>query len=422
MNVSEVISFKTDLEKGHYISAIELIEMVESFNEGIERKDLLRFLETLNIFSIRLYSFNEYNGLIYYGHPEFDEKIGEKIADFLYLRENHVKDETHDVYASRLSHLETVCWHRVDLLRIEGFVNNTDIVNWGKPHILQHMYDGMTGEHFDIIASFTKNAQQDICKILGRTPLDNNTSGHSQAQTTQPAQDKELHKKIAELEKQLSKFQAAAPDVVNIPFGKRLDFIDKNLPQSERIKQSYEIYSDNMSFHEDMHPVNTPDEMIKRIQGLLKVIKRKDSKILELEQQTNAPAHAQAEIDELKEQLSKASAELAVAKTATTAQPIDWQSIGGNENIYPPELHLALMIWQRIYLDNELKNKHLNHHSDKFKVIANKMNLKPNSSLGKRVEMIINTARSKNEQASLADPLRAIEQLYMPAKKEKVTS
>lgn len=177
-----------------------------------------------------------------------------------------------------------------------------------------------------------------------------------------------------------------------------------------------------MSFHEDMHPVNTPDEMIKRIQGLLKVIKRKDSKILELEQQTNAPAHAQAEIDELKEQLSKASAELAVAKTATTAQPIDWQSIGGNENIYPPELHLALMIWQRIYLDNELKNKHLNHHSDKFKVIANKMNLKPNSSLGKRVEMIINTARSKNEQASLADPLRAIEQLYMPAKKEKVTS
>ena len=229
MNVSEVISFKTDLEKGHYISAIELIEMVESFNEGIERKDLLRFLETLNIFSIRLYSFNEYNGLIYYGHPEFDEKIGEKIADFLYLRENHVKDETHDVYASRLSHLETVCWHRVDLLRIEGFVSNTDIVNWGKPHILQHMYDGMTGEHFDIIASFTKNAQQDICKILGRTPLDNNTSGHSQAQTTQPAQDKELHKKIAELEKQLSKVSAElAASKTN-----------SNEPLDERSEKSY---------------------------------------------------------------------------------------------------------------------------------------------------------------------------------------
>jgi len=421
MNVSEVISFKTDLEKGHYISAIELIEMVESFNEGIERKDLLRFLETLNIFSIRLYSFNEYNGLIYYGHPEFDEKIGEKIADFLYLRENHVKDETHDVYASRLSHLETVCWHRVDLLRIEGFVNNTDIVNWGKPHILQHMYDGMTGEHFDIIASFTKNAQQDICKILGRTPLDNNTSGHSQAQTTQPAQDKELHKKIAELEKQLSKFQAAAPDVVNIPFGKRLDFIDKNLPQSERIKQSYEIYSDNMSFHEDMHPVNTPDEMIKRIQGLLKVIKRKDSKILELEQQTNAPAHAQAEIDELKEQLDKANTELAAAKTTTTDQPLNWQNM--SEHIYPPELHLALMIWQRIYADGELKESHphITSHAGKFELIAKRMNLDPTRELGKRIEKITNVAYTKNGQTLLAVPLHAVKELHMPPLKEKTT-
>lgn len=225
---------------------------------------------------------------------------------------------------------------------------------------------------------------------------------------------------IAELERQLSKFQAAAPDVVNIPFGKRIDFIDKNLPQSERIKQSYEIYSDNMSFHEDMHPVNTPDEMIKRIQGLLKVIKRKDSKILELEQQTNAPAHAQAEIDELKEQLSKVSAELTAAKIATTDQPLDWQNM--SEHIYPPELHLALMIWQRIYVDNELKDSHITSHGGKFKVIAKRLGLNPDNTLGKRVAMLINTAHSKNKQDELADPLRAIEQLYMPPKKEKTTS
>lgn len=204
MNVSEVINFKIDLEKGSYISAIELIEIVESFNEGIEPKDLVNFLETLNIFSMRLYSFNEYNGLIYYGHPDFDKKIGKKIADFLYLRENHVKDGTHDVYASRLSHLETVCWHRVDLLRVEGFVDNTDIVNWGKKHILQRIYNDMTGEHFDVITSFTKNAQQNIFKILGRTPLDNNTSGHTQAQIAQLATNNEkAQAKIAELKKQL---------------------------------------------------------------------------------------------------------------------------------------------------------------------------------------------------------------------------
>lgn len=236
------------------------------------------------------------------------------------------------------------------------------------------------------------------------------------------SQLKEAQDKIAELEKQLSKFQAAAPDVVNIPFGKRIDLTNKKLPPDERLKESYQIYSNDFSFHEDTHPVNTPDEMIKRIQGLLKVIKRKDSKILELEQQTNAPAHAQAEMDELKEQLSKASAELAAAKTATTAQPIDWQSIGKDEHIYPPELHLALMIWQRIYVENELKENHIPSHNGKVSAIARKMGLNPDNTLGKRVAMLINTAHSKNKQDELADQLRTIEQLYMPPKKEKTTS
>lgn len=227
---------------------------------------------------------------------------------------------------------------------------------------------------------------------------------------------------IAELERQLSKFQAAAPDVVNIPFGKRIDFIDKNLPQSERIKQSYEIYSDNMSFHEDMHPVNTPDEMIKRIQGLLKVIKRKDSKILELEQQTNAPAHAQAEIDELKEQLSKVSAELTAAKIATTAQPLNWQNM--SEHIYPPELHLSMMIWQRIYADEELKESHphITSHARKFELIAKRMNLDPDKELGKRIEKITNIAFTKNGQSLLAVPLHAVKGLHMPPIKEKTTT
>lgn len=206
VDINEVINFKTDLEKGRYISAIELIEIVESFNKGIEPKDLVNFLDTLNIFSMRLYTFNEYNGLIYYGHPDFDKKIGAKIADFLYLRENHVKDGTHDVYASKLYHLETVCWHRVDLLRVEGFVDNTDIVNWGKKHILQRIYNDMTGEHLDVITTFTKNAQQKIFKMLGRTPLDNSASGHTQAQLA--TNNEKAQTKIAELEKQLSKAHA----------------------------------------------------------------------------------------------------------------------------------------------------------------------------------------------------------------------
>lgn len=232
---------------------------------------------------------------------------------------------------------------------------------------------------------------------------------------------KEAQNKIAELEQQLSKFQAAVPDVVTIPFGKRIDLTNKKLPPDERLKESYQIYSNDFSFHEDTHPVNTPDEMIKRIQGLLNVIKKKDNKIFELEQQTNTPAHAQAEVDELKEQLSKASAELAAAKTTTTDQPLDWQNM--SEHVYPPELHLAMMIWQRIYADGELKESHphITSHAGKFELIAKRMNLDPTRELGKRIEKITNVAHTKNGQTLLAVPLHAVKELHMPPLKEKTT-
>lgn len=261
---------------------------------------------------------------------------------------------------------------------------------------------------------------EDINNILEQLPV--STGQHTTALniSEQPNQLlTDAQNKIAELEQELSKFQASAPNVVNVPFGKRIDLTNKKLPLDERLKESYQIYSNDFSFHEDTHPVNTPDEMIKRIQGLLKVIKRKDSKILELEQQTNAPAHAQVEIDELKEQLDKANTELAAAKTMTTDQPLDWQNM--SEHIYPPELHLALMIWQRIYVENELKEKHIPSHNGKVSAIAKKMGLNPDNTLGRRVAMLINTAHSKNKQDELADQLRTIEQLHMPPKKEKTT-
>lgn len=323
MNVSEVINFKNDLERGHYISAVELIEIVETFNEGIKPTDLVKFLEVLDVFTMRLHPFGEYDGEIHYGYPEVDEKIGRKITNFLYLRANRAKDERlHNLYINEVYKLENICWRRADLLSVEGFVSNTGIVEWGKKHVLERMYSEIIEEQPKTFNALAENAQQAILKLLGLTQIDNNITRYAQ-QTQQQTQDKELHKKIAELEQQLSKFQAAVPDVVTIPFGKRIDLTNKKLPPDERLKESYQIYSNDFSFHEDMHPVNTPDEMIKRIQGLLNVIKKKDSKILE--QQTNTPAHAQAEIDELKEQLSKVSAELTASKTNSN-EPLDDRS------------------------------------------------------------------------------------------------
>lgn len=127
-------------------------------------------------------------------------------------------------------------------------------------------------------------------------------------------------------------------------------------------------------------------------------------------------------ISELDNKLEKAKAELAVAKTMTTAQPLNWQNM--SEHIYPPELHLSMMIWQRIYADEELKasHPHITSHAGKFELIAKRMNLEPTKELGKRIEKITNIAYTKNGQTLLAVPLHAIKELHMPPLKEKTTS
>ena len=125
---------------------------------------------------------------------------------------------------------------------------------------------------------------------------------------------------------------------------------------------------------------------------------------------------AQAEIKELKKQQQPSIKSNQSDEPANKGklQSIDWESM--SEHIYPPELHLALMIWQRIYWDNELKDSHITSHNGKYEVIANKINLNPKSTLGKRVGMVINNAFTKNKQTELAEQLRAINEINMPQK------
>ncbi|MGP5118870.1 hypothetical protein ACTXJF_02215 [Psychrobacter alimentarius] len=115
----------------------------------------------------------------------------------------------------------------------------------------------------------------------------------------------EARAKIAELENELLQVQEAKPKAAVIPFGRRLDFISKDLPQSERIKKSYELWSDNISFYEDTHPVNKPDEMIKRIQGLINVIDRKNTEIFELEKQIENLRRSPEKQNQLNERTEK---------------------------------------------------------------------------------------------------------------------
>lgn len=133
----------------------------------------------------------------------------------------------------------------------------------------------------------------------------------------------------------------------------------------------------------------------------------------QIQQLTADQDQAQTTIAELKEQLNIANTTLTNTKSVSIAQSFDWQNM--SEHIYPPELHLALMVWQRIYWDNELKDSHITSHNGKFEAIAKKVNLNPKSTLGKRVKMVINTAHTKKKQSELAEQLQAIEHINISA-------
>lgn len=102
-----------------------------------------------------------------------------------------------------------------------------------------------------------------------------------------------------------------------------------------------------------------------------------------------------------------------LSKSSSDPAPLyDWQSM--NDYVYPPELQLALVIWHRIYQDNEIQNKHITSHSGKFKKIAKLINLNPDSTLGKRVEMVCNPLKGKKSQTKLIKQFKEIEGLFIP--------
>lgn len=77
---------------------------------------------------------------------------------------------------------------------------------------------------------------------------------------------------------------------------------------------------------------------------------------------------------------------------------------GLDKHSYPPELHLAIILWQKIYLDGEIKNRNLDNHSDRFNTMVNRMELQDISdAMSKRLTKITTPLSKKqtNEISSL---------------------
>ncbi len=138
-------------------------------------------------------------------------------------------------------------------------------------------------------------------------------------------------------------------------------------------------------------------------------------KLIGMIEESNNP---QAEIQQLKAELAQVKEQLAKQSTnkqglpATSNNSYDWQSM--NEYQYPPELHLAIMIWKKIYIDREIQNNHIDNHSDRFNAICKKIGVNKDNVSKAMIERLqtITTPQTNKTKKDIAK-LKTIKALYL---------
>lgn len=74
----------------------------------------------------------------------------------------------------------------------------------------------------------------------------------------------------------------------------------------------------------------------------------------------------------------------------------NWEN--ANQYTYPPELHLALILWEKIYISEKTSNLHINKHSDRFNLASNKIGLDPKiygAAIIDRLKTVTNPQKNK---------------------------
>lgn len=117
------------------------------------------------------------------------------------------------------------------------------------------------------------------------------------------------------------------------------------------------------------------------------------------------------ELADLKGQLKQAKADLAYNPANNTIDQnhlYNWQAMDKNQ--YPPELHLAIEIWQEYYQADAVE--HITQFdSGRFNRISTKLNLS-NGNLKSRIRSLLTPLESKLKSPSLIDSLREVNIIY----------
>jgi len=111
-------------------------------------------------------------------------------------------------------------------------------------------------------------------------------------------------------------------------------------------------------------------------------------------------------IAELEQQLHEVQSNQRIAQLQSLSY--DWENM--SENIYPPELHLALLIWEE-YCNSEGVQYITQFDSSRFNAIAARMGL-PDGNLRSRIRTIITNFRGKAKSPELISQLTNLQDIY----------
>jgi len=114
--------------------------------------------------------------------------------------------------------------------------------------------------------------------------------------------------------------------------------------------------------------------------------------------------HSEIELEKVNTKLSDMIA------NKTEPQAFNWQAM--TSFTYPPELHLAIIIWEKNYILNEINNPHMKDHSQRFSIITKNLGLDEtilSAALIDRLSKITNP--QINKQKNDIDNLKSIKGL-----------
>lgn len=145
---------------------------------------------------------------------------------------------------------------------------------------------------------------------------------------------------------------------------------------------------ENPEFMKNNHLINDLSKNQKPSTNCEKIVE-------ELTASNNLIKQHEQTINKLNEQLNELNEQL---NEQADKRLYDWQAM--NKYIYPPELHLAIIIWEKSYISKEISNEYMTDHSQRFNTIAKKIGLDENihsGSLFSRLSKITNPQTNKQK-------------------------